>query len=131
MNLLRRPRLVDLTLDAELDGIRRGDLATLALTTTRDEGGYWLPLTGLTESSRGLWACLVAEHLDPAGAGEPASHRLARRELEVLHFAGDRVYVTTAVAAKGSEPLRVGQTGSGEEVDDGRWTMKRHGDHGG
>jgi outer membrane protein assembly factor BamB len=31
---------------------------------------------------------------------------------------GDRVYVTTAVAAGGSTPLRVGLTGSGDEVDE-------------
>ena len=33
---------------------------------------------------------------------------------------GDRVYVTTAVAAGGSVPLRTGLTGSGEEVEEAR-----------
>ncbi|MEE8367734.1 MAG: PQQ-binding-like beta-propeller repeat protein [Thermoanaerobaculia bacterium] len=33
---------------------------------------------------------------------------------------GDRVYVTTAVAEGGSVPLRVGRTGSGEEVEEAR-----------
>ena len=39
---------------------------------------------------------------------------------------GDRVYVTTAVAAGGSTPLRVGLTGSGEEVEEAsehRWLV--------
>ncbi|MCZ6756218.1 MAG: PQQ-binding-like beta-propeller repeat protein, partial [Gemmatimonadetes bacterium] len=39
---------------------------------------------------------------------------------------GDRVYVTTAVAAGGSTPLRVGRTGSGEEVEENtehRWLV--------
>jgi len=39
---------------------------------------------------------------------------------------GDRVYVTTAVAAAGSTPLRVGLTGSGEEVEEDsehRWLV--------
>ena len=39
---------------------------------------------------------------------------------------GDRVYVTTVVAEGGSTPLRVGQTGSGEEVEentDHRWLV--------
>jgi len=39
---------------------------------------------------------------------------------------GDRVYVTTAVAAKGSTPLKVGLTGSGEEIEENsehRWLV--------
>ncbi len=39
---------------------------------------------------------------------------------------GDRVYVTTAVAAGGSTPLRVGLTGSGDEVEEAsehRWLV--------
>jgi len=39
---------------------------------------------------------------------------------------GDRVYVTTAVAAGGSTPLRVGRTGSGDEVEENtehRWLV--------
>jgi RND family efflux transporter MFP subunit len=82
---------VILSLDAKFDGIRRGDLATLDLQRAKGERGFWLPLTALTESSRGLWACYVADPLpEPDGA---ATHRLGRRELELLHLAGDRVYV--------------------------------------
>jgi RND family efflux transporter MFP subunit len=81
------------TLDAELDGIRRGDLATLDIVRTRDERGFWLPLTALTESSRGLWACYVAEALEEVESPDQATHRLGRRELEVVHQAGDEVYV--------------------------------------
>ena len=39
---------------------------------------------------------------------------------------GDRVYVTTAIAEGGSTPLKVGQTGSGDEVDEAvehRWMV--------
>ena len=84
---------VILTLDAEFDGIRRGDLATLSIARTKDERGYWLPRTALTESSRGLWACYVAQTLDDTEAVGLATHRLGRRELEVIHLAGDAVYV--------------------------------------
>ena len=52
----------------------------------------WLPRRALTESSRGLWACYVA--LAPANGAETVSgHVIQRRELELLHQAGDRVFV--------------------------------------
>ncbi|NIM61923.1 MAG: hypothetical protein GTO30_09780, partial [Acidobacteria bacterium] len=54
---------VVLTLHTEFDGIRRGDLATVTIERTEPEEGFWLPLSALTESSRGLWACYVAEPL--------------------------------------------------------------------
>ncbi|MCZ6889633.1 MAG: efflux RND transporter periplasmic adaptor subunit, partial [Gammaproteobacteria bacterium] len=44
------------TLHTEFDGIRRGDLATLEIERSKSEPGFWLPMTALTESSRGLWA---------------------------------------------------------------------------
>lgn len=94
---------VILTLDAQFDGIRRGDLATLEITRTKDERGFWLPLTALTESSRGLWACYVVQPLGEHESGGAATHRLSRRELEVIHQEGDEVYVR-------------GTLGAGEEV---------------
>jgi len=82
------------TLHAEFDGIRRGDLATLEVARPEPGRGFWLPLTALTESSRGLWACYVAEPLEALDAGaRAATHRLRRRELEIIHLDGDRVYV--------------------------------------
>ena len=83
---------VVLTLHAEFDGIRRGDLATLAITRTEAARGFWLPLTALTESARGLWACYVAEALANPDPGGVATHRVARRELEIIHHEGDRVF---------------------------------------
>lgn len=85
-------RTVDvvLTLHTQFDGIRRGDLATLPLERREGAPGFWLPLAALTESSRGLWAVYVAEPLaEPVGG---ATHRVRRRELEVIHEDGERVY---------------------------------------
>ena len=59
----------------------------------RPAAGFWLPLTALTESSRGLWACFVVDALGDGRGGSAATHTLARRELEVLHTDGNRVYV--------------------------------------
>ncbi len=77
----RGTRSVDvlLTLHAPLNGIRHGDLARLEIARRLDQPGFWLPLTALTESSRGLWAVYVA--VGPTGD----ERVLERRELEVLH----------------------------------------------
>lgn len=84
---------VVLTLEADLGAVRSGDLARLELRTPIHEPGFWLPLTALTESARGLWAVYVAEPAGPEGAGPDATHRLVRRELELLHEESERVYV--------------------------------------
>ena len=90
-----RTRSVDvvLTLHTEFDGIRRGDLATLAIERQEPEPGYWLPLSALTESSRGLWACYVTIELAERERVGSATHKLRRRELEVVHQEADRVFV--------------------------------------
>lgn len=85
----RGTRSVDvlLTLHAPLNGIRHGDLARLEIARRLDQPGTWLPLTALTESSRGLWAVYVAVGL----TGDNSV--LERRELEVLHQEADQVFV--------------------------------------
>ncbi len=90
-----RTRSVDvvLTLHTEFDGIRRGDLATLAIERREPEPGYWLPLSALTESSRGLWACYVTIELAERERVGSATHKLRWRELEVVHQEADRVFV--------------------------------------
>ena len=45
--------------------------------------GYWLPLTALTESDRGLWGAYVVN-------GESSAER---RLVEILHIESDRAYV--------------------------------------
>ena len=75
------------------DGIRRGDLATLEIERSKPEPGFWLSMTALTESSRGLWACYVAEPVALQDRLGSETHRLRRRELEVAHQEVDRVFV--------------------------------------
>ncbi len=81
------------TLHTEFDGIRRGDLATLEIERNEPKPGYWLPMTALTESSRGLSACYVAEAVASQDRLGSETHRLRRRELEVVHQEVDRVFV--------------------------------------
>ncbi len=80
-------------LDAQLDGIRRGDLARVELERTVDEPGFWLPVQSLTEGVRGLWSVYTIEA--SSIASEPAVIR--RHDVEILHPQTDRVYVRSAL----------------------------------
>lgn len=84
---------VVLTLHTEFDGIRRGDLATLEVDREELIPGFWLPMTALTESSRGLWAVYVARPISDQDRLGSETHLLRRRELEVIHQEVDRVFV--------------------------------------
>ena len=91
-------RTVDviLGLDDDATGLRPGDLVNLGVLVDVEQEGFWLPISALTEGVRGLWAVFVAEPLtaDSEVASESAAtHRLARRTVEVLHEESDRVYV--------------------------------------
>ncbi len=86
-----------LVLDRPLDGIRVGDMATLAVESRVEEVGFSLPVDAITEGVRGLWACYVAE---PAGDLEDgATHVLARRDLQLLRADGEFVYVRGTLAS--------------------------------
>lgn len=86
-----RQRTVSTIFDVAADGrLPAGSVVRLALDRDIDERGLWLPVTALTESSRGLWAVLVAR---PDGEGWRADRRL----VEIVHTEGDRVYVRGAL----------------------------------
>jgi RND family efflux transporter MFP subunit len=91
----RRGRAVDVIveLDAELDGLRRGDLARLALTRSVESRGFWVPMQSLTEGTRGLWSLYTLGESEAEG---PAP-RLLQTHVEVLHVESDRAYVRGAV----------------------------------
>lgn len=91
----RRGRAVDVIveLDAELDGLRRGDLARLALTRRVESRGFWVPMQALTEGTRGLWSLYTFGEPDADGA----TSRLLQTHVEVLHVEPDRAYVRGAV----------------------------------
>ena len=89
-------------------GVRDGELARVAVATKTAARGFWLPITALTESRRGLWSAYAVSE---AGGGP----RVERRELEVLHAESDRVFVRgtlqdgEAVVATGLHRLVPGQ----------------------
>jgi RND family efflux transporter MFP subunit len=88
-----RSVVVIFTLSVPFNGIRHGDLARLELTEEIDAEGIELPLTALTESSRGIWAVYVAE------PGPNDSSVLSRRQVELLHLKGEEVYVNGTLEA--------------------------------
>ena len=63
-----------------------GVVAELLLTADVQAAGYWLPLSALAESQRGLWAVLVVK-----GEGEVSV--VESRLVEVIHRGDDAVYV--------------------------------------
>jgi RND family efflux transporter MFP subunit len=94
------------TVDALLDpidvpvGLRPGDLATLHFSTSVAADGVWLPITALAEGERGLWSVYVTESAGDAETppGLAASHRIARRTVDLIYQEADRVYVRGTLA---------------------------------
>ena len=90
------------TVDALFDpvdapaGLRPGDLVRLAIAEVIPARGAWVPIGALHGAERGLWSLYVAAPADPVAAppGIAASHRLARRSVEVLHRETGRAFVS-------------------------------------
>ena len=101
-----RTRTVDLLfeLDAPLGELRVGQIARLRLGSSRSVAALTLPTSVLTESSRGLWSCLVAVP-NTAEGGEHADGTfvLERRSLEILEL-GSRDGEPAAAVRGGLEP---------------------------
>jgi RND family efflux transporter MFP subunit len=70
----------------ELDSadLYAGSLAEMKLQVTVNESGFWLPLTALAESQRGLWSVLVVTE---------STLEIEARLVEILHRGSDQVYV--------------------------------------
>lgn len=84
---------VVLTLDAELDGIRQGDLARVRVERPIQDRGFWVPTQALTEGVRGLWSVYLIEEVENQ-SGRPV---IRRADVEVLHTDTDRAYVRGAL----------------------------------
>ncbi len=82
-----------MTLDAGTDLVRVGDLATVRIDARIDEPGFWLPISALTESYRGLWGCYVVVPIQQFTENSAATHALQLRELEVVHQTSAAAFV--------------------------------------
>lgn len=89
INADTRTVTVVLPIEAAPPGIfRHGALARLIISERRDTPGYWLPITALTESRRGLWSAYAL-----APSQEPETFVATRHELMMIHVDSDRAFV--------------------------------------
>lgn len=72
------------------ENIRPGDQVTFVIWASEGKPGFWIPQTALAESDRGLWA--VYAIVEQAG-----DLRIQRREVELLHLDGSKVFVAGAL----------------------------------
>lgn len=85
-------------------------IARLLVTQTVATEGYWLPVTALVKSDRGLWSCYAV-----VAADEPHSHQVERRLIEVLETDGEQALVRgtlqqgDAIVTDGTQRLVSGQ----------------------
>lgn len=77
--------------DTADDSVRVGDLVKIHIEQTVNKKGVWLPISSLTESVRGLWACYIVEPVSDASAN--TVYQVTRREIDIQHTENGRVYV--------------------------------------
>ncbi len=82
-------RTLTAVFDLHDSGIPLGSVVELTLSEDVVEPGFWLPLTALTASDRGLWGVYVIA----------ADDTLERRLVEIIHTEADRVYVRGTLSA--------------------------------
>ncbi len=71
----------------DADHLYGGSLAVLNLSVKVPETGYWVPISALAESQRGLWSVLVVTQ--DASGGNTVESRL----VEILHRGNNAVFV--------------------------------------
>ncbi len=92
-------RTVDVILELDETGTAYpGDLARITVQQPISEPGYWLPVSALTEGSRGLWTANVVTPITSRSELENgATHIVEPRSVEVLYKQTDRVFVRGAL----------------------------------
>jgi len=71
--------------------VRAGEVVSLEFASRLDERGLWLPVTALSEASRGLWSVYIAE----PGVG---GYRTTPRLVEIVQAEETRAYVRGPIA---------------------------------
>ncbi|MEM9273822.1 MAG: efflux RND transporter periplasmic adaptor subunit [Cyanobacteria bacterium P01_F01_bin.143] len=88
------------------------EIARLQITQTIATEGYWLPVTALVKSERGLWSCYAVVESDN---GDANTYQIERRLVEVLETNGEQVLVQgtlsegDAIVTEGTQRLVPGQ----------------------
>ncbi|NET37739.1 MAG: HlyD family efflux transporter periplasmic adaptor subunit [Cyanothece sp. SIO1E1] len=97
------PQTLTLTIVLKLTHLKRtqasakavvpGQVAKLQLAETVDHPGYWLPITALVETERGLWSCYVLGEKPDSTVSDQTVFRIEQNNVEILHTESDRVLV--------------------------------------
>ena len=98
-----RTRTVDviLSLSRQSVQLRVGDLAKLELNMKVNQGGLWLPVSALSEDTRGIWSVYTVQ---PVTTQEDIPvFKVQRYGIEIIHAGSDRVFVQSLV----NENLRI------------------------
>ncbi len=75
-----------------------GDLARIAVEQPVAESGFWLPVTALSEGSRGLWTVNVVMPIESGDMpANGATHYVEQRSVEVLYKQQSVVFVRGAL----------------------------------
>ena len=88
------------------------EIARLQITQTIATEGYWLPVTALAKSDRGLWSCYAVVETDN---NDSNAYQIERRLVEVLETNGEQVLVKgtlqpgDAIVTDGTQRLVPGQ----------------------
>lgn len=94
----------------QASGVMPGDMASMQTGKEREERGAWVPVTALSNGTRGLWRLFVVKTADN---GEPV---LEGRTVEVIYTDGERAFVRGAISegdqfvVSGTHRLSPGQT---------------------
>jgi len=76
------------TLDG--DFLYAGSLTEMTMKVTVEQSGFWIPLSSLAESQRGLWSVLVVMHPDNIPGQETT---VESRLVEIIHRGKSNIYV--------------------------------------
>ncbi|MEM8832866.1 MAG: efflux RND transporter periplasmic adaptor subunit [Cyanobacteria bacterium P01_G01_bin.19] len=70
-----------------------GQVARLQLTEEISNSGYWLPITALVETEKGLWSCYVLSKKEDIARNDREVFQIAQSNVEILHSEGDQILV--------------------------------------
>ena len=72
-------------------GVSPGSVARLEMAEALDQSGFWIPVSAMTEASRGLWAIFA---IVPDAHDVP---RVEKRLVDIVHAEANRVFVRGAL----------------------------------
>lgn len=70
--------------------VRAGDLVKVELSMNIGRDGYWIPVSALSEGSRGIWSVYTLQSESDANAHH---HTVRRRTIEIVHAESERVFI--------------------------------------